>query len=226
MMVLTWPGRMSASSLSCGSLMMASSAPGMFLWAPNTLKFFKPAAAARLMAMATSGVVVSNPTPTNTISRSGCCSARRSASSGEYTICTLRPAACSLSRLDVEPGTRVMSPNVAMVTLSVRARAMTVSMSRFDVTHTGQPGPDARRVPSGMRLRMPLRAMAMVCVPHTSMSVAPPAGASFWMESTRPRASLGSLNAASSASSAAGSTVIGCPLRRRGCPRRQAPGTA
>ena len=129
MMVLTWPGRMSASSLSFGSLMMASSAPGMFLWAPNTVKFSRPAAAARLMAMATSGVVVSKPTPTNTISRSGFCWASASASSGEYTICTLRPAACSFRRLDVEPGTRVMSPNVAMVTLSVRASAMTVSMS-------------------------------------------------------------------------------------------------
>lgn len=120
--------------------MMTSSAPGMFLCAPNTVKFVRLRAAARLMAMATSGVVVSKPTPTNTIWRSGCCSASVSASSGEYTISMERPAACSFSRLDVEPGTRVMSPNVAMVTSGTRASAITVSMSRFDVTHTGQPG--------------------------------------------------------------------------------------
>ena len=187
--------------------MMASSAPGMFLCAANTVKFFRSAAAARLMAIATSGVVVSKPTPTNTISRSGRWAANASASSGEYTICTLRPAACSFSRLEVEPGTRVMSPNVAMVTFGMRARAMTVSMSRFEVTHTGQPGPLAKRVPGGMRLRMPLRAMATVCVPHTSMSVAPPAGASLPMDSMRPRASCGSLNAASSRCISAASTV-------------------
>ena len=203
------------------------------------------------MAMATSGVVVRSPRPRNTISRSGFCWARVSASSGEYTICTLRPAACSASRLDVEPGTRVMSPNVAMVTPGTRARAMTVSISLFEVTHTGQPGPDARRVPSGMRLRMPLRAMATVCVPHTSMSVAPPAGDSFAMDSMRPRASLGSLKAANSDSIVAASTVrarcagrssgaadvsretsvpveevIALPRRLRGCRRPPARGTA
>ena len=100
-----------------------------------------------------------------------------------------------------------MSPNVAMVMPGTRARAMTVSISLFEVTHTGQPGPDARRVPSGMRLRMPLRAMATVWVPHTSMSVAPPAGDSFAMDSMRPRASLGSLKAASSDSIVAASTA-------------------
>ena len=180
--------------------MMASSAPGMFLCAANTLKFFRSSAAARLMAMATKGVVVSKPTPTNTIWRSGCCCAKAMASSGEYTICTERPAACSLSRLDVEPGTRVMSPKVAMVTFGTRVSAITVSISLFEVTHTGQPGPDANRTLSGMRFRMPLRAIATVWVPHTSMSVAPWAGASLPMESIKPRASFGSLNAASSCS--------------------------
>ena len=143
-----------------------------------------------------------------------------------------------------------MSPNVAMVMPGTRARAMTVSISLFEVTHTGQPGPDARRVPSGMRLRMPLRAMATVWVPHTSMSVAPPAGDSFAMDSMRPRASLGSLKAASSDSIVAASTararcsgypsarrcsretsvpveeVIALPRRLRGCRRPPARGTA
>ena len=96
---------------------------------------------------------------------------------------TSRPCACSASKLDVDPGTRVMSPNVVMMMLGMRHSAMTVSISLFDVTHTGQPGPEERRTPSGMRLRMPLRAMATVCVPHTSMSVAL-SGASFWIVST------------------------------------------
>ena len=42
--------------------------------------------------MATSGVVVSKPTPTNTISRSGFCWARVSASSGEYTVWMMAPS--------------------------------------------------------------------------------------------------------------------------------------
>ena len=82
-MVPTWPGRMRASSLRSGSFTSVSRAPGMFLCAAKTLKFFRPMAAARLMAMATSGVVVSNPTPTNTISRSGLAFAKASASRGE-----------------------------------------------------------------------------------------------------------------------------------------------
>ena len=55
----------------------------MFLCAAKTLKFFRPMAAARWMAMATSGVVVSKPTPTNTISRSGSAFAKANASRGE-----------------------------------------------------------------------------------------------------------------------------------------------
>ena len=76
-----------------------------------------------------------------------------------------RPAACSLSEL-VEPGTRVMSPKVVMIAFGTRESAITVSMSWLLVTHTGQPGPLARRQPSGMSERMPFRAMATVCVPH------------------------------------------------------------
>ena len=83
MMVLTCPGRMSASSFSWGSLTMTSSALGMFLWMASTLKFLRPSALARLIAIAESGVVVSKPTPTNTIWRSGLFWASASASSGE-----------------------------------------------------------------------------------------------------------------------------------------------
>jgi len=42
-------------------------------------------------------------------------------------------------------------------------------MSPGDVTHTGQPGPDSKRTADGSAARMPLRAMACVWVPHTSM---------------------------------------------------------
>ena len=101
----------------------------MFLCAPYTVKFARPIACARFTAIAVSGVVVSKPTPTNTTWRSGSSCASRSASSGEYTMRTSRPAACSASRLLVEPGTRVMSPNVAMVTSGTRASAITLSMS-------------------------------------------------------------------------------------------------
>ena len=105
---------------------------------------------------------------------------------------TERPSACSFSRLEVEPGTRVISPKVAMVTPGTRERAITVSMSLLLVTHTGQPGPDAKRTPSGIMVRRPLRAIATVWVPHTSIRVAC-SGAHFSIEWIKPRASSGSL---------------------------------
>ena len=56
-------------------------------------------AAARLMAMATSGVVVSKPTPTNTTGRLGFSLAMVSASSGEYAnAAASRPSACSFEQ--------------------------------------------------------------------------------------------------------------------------------
>ena len=64
------------------------------------------------------------------------------------------------------------SPKVQKITPGRLAMSIQLSMRPIGSTHTGQPGPDARRVPSGMRLRMPLRAMATVWVPHTSISVA------------------------------------------------------
>ena len=140
--------------------------------ATKTLKFFNPRACARLMAIATKGVVVSKPTPTNTTSLSGFSCAILSASRGEYTILISRPAACSFNRLEVEPGTRVISPNVVIFTPGMRARAITVSISLLEVTQTGQPGPEASRVPSGIIERKPLRAIATVWVPHTSIRVA------------------------------------------------------
>ena len=191
-MVLTCPGKMRALTFSSGSPMSTSSAPGMFLCAAYTLKLASPIALARLIAMATSGVVVSKPTPTKMTGRVGFSLATVSASRGEYTMRMSRPAACSLRSELVEPGTRVMSPKVVIITFGTRESAMTVSMSWLLVTHTGQPGPLARRQPSGMSERMPFRAMATVCVPHTSIRVAC-SGASAWMLSMSPRASTGSL---------------------------------
>ena len=92
-----------------------------------------------------------------------------------------RPAACSFKRLEVDPGTRVMSPKVVIFTPGTRESAITVSMSLLEVTHTGHPGPDAKRVPSGIIVRKPLRAIDTVWVPHTSISVAC-CGAHFWIE--------------------------------------------
>ena len=145
-----------------------------------------------------SGVVVSKPTPTKTTSLSGFCSATRSPSSGEYTMRMSRPAAFSALSEEVEPGTRVMSPKVVRMTLSMRDSAMTVSMSLFAVTQTGQPGPLMSSTPSGRMLRMPLRASATVCVPHTSISLTEPPhfstalGPTVRMTSTSSRPSSGS----------------------------------
>ena len=162
MMVETCPGRMSASRATSGSLTSASSVGGTVLCAVKTLKLRSPSRAARRTAAAMSGVVVSKPTPTNTTSRSGFSVAIFSASSGEYTMRTSRPAACSADSELVEPGTRFMSPKVVRTRPSMRASAMTVSMSRLAVTHTGQPGPLIRRTPGGRMDRKPLRAMATV----------------------------------------------------------------
>ena len=55
----------------------------------------------------------------------------------------------------VDPGTRIMSPKVAMMTSSRSLSAMAWSISRLAVTQTGQPGPDRSLSPSGMMERNP-----------------------------------------------------------------------
>ena len=104
-----------------------------------------------------------------------------------------RPSARSLKSELVEPGTRVMSPKVVMVTPGTRDRPITVSMSWLAVTHTGQPGPDMSRRFLGMAERMPLRAMATVWVPQTSIRLTGRSlGVSSSISSMSSRASLGS----------------------------------
>jgi hypothetical protein len=106
-----------------------------------------------------------------------------------------RPSAFSRESELREPGTLTISPKVVSVMPGWRPISMAMSMSRFAVTQTGQPGPESSVTFSGMRSRSPLRAMETVWVPHTSMIfmgrvAAPPmAAASF-------KASCGSRNAA------------------------------
>ena len=86
----------------------------------------------------------------------------------------------------------------------MRASAMTVSMSTLAVTHTGHPGPLTSFTQSGRMERKPLRAMATVCVPHTSIRCTVPPhsraarGATSRMASISSRPSAGSRNAVKS----------------------------
>ena len=95
------------------------------------------------MLAAMSGAVVSKPTPMKMTWSSGLRAASSTASSGEYTMRTSAPADFSAASDDVLPGTRIMSPRVAIHVPSSRASAMAWSMSRLAVTHTGQPGPES-----------------------------------------------------------------------------------
>ena len=128
-MVETCPGRMNPSMCVCGSPAIARSAGGVVLWAQKTEKFLRLCACASRMAAAIVGVVVSKPTPMKMTSLPGLSCASESASSGEYTMRTSRPAAFSAASELVDPGTRIMSPNVAIMAPGTRARAMAWSMS-------------------------------------------------------------------------------------------------
>ena len=154
-MVETWPGRMKPSMRVCGSLAIAHSAGGVVLWTLRTEKFCRSRACASRIAAAMVGVVVSNPTPMKMTGRPGFSRAMVRASRGEYTMRTSCPAAFSAARELVDPGTRIMSPNVVMMTPSTRASAMARSMSWLAVTHTGQPGPESRCRFAGMIERKP-----------------------------------------------------------------------
>ena len=103
------------------------------------------------------GAVVSNPTAKNTTSRSGVSTARRKASSGEYTKRTSAPRALASSRLPVLPGTRIMSPNDVKITPSVSATAIASSTRPIGITHTGQPGPCTSSTVSGSTCSIPCR---------------------------------------------------------------------
>src|ERR1035437_5330677 len=87
-----------------------------------------------------------------------------------------------------------MSPNVASATPGSRPSSMAKSMSRLAVTQTGHPGPDSSVTFSGIKSRRPKRAIATVCVPHTSMSFIGRSAASL-MSPIRGFASSGSRHA-------------------------------
>ena len=110
-------------------------------WLQNTLKFLTPNARARTSVTAVDGAVVSNPTAKNTTWRSGLSTATLSASSGEYTNRTSAPRAFASIRLPLEPGTRIMSPNVVKMTPGCSASHIASSTRPIGITHTGQPGP-------------------------------------------------------------------------------------
>src|SRR3990170_1343226 len=75
----------------------------------------------------------------------------------------------SFSREEDLPGTRSMSPNEASRTRRSLPREIAASMYPSGVTQTGQPGPESIVTAPDRSGRMPLRAMATVCVPHTSI---------------------------------------------------------
>ena len=113
---------------------------------------------------------------------------------------TSRPAAFWRDSDVVDPGTRIMSPKVAMTTPSRRESAMAWSMSRLEVTQTGQPGPESRCTPAGMMERKPYRPMLTVWVPQTSIRLICRSPAMAWMESMSRRASAASRKAPKSIS--------------------------
>ncbi len=69
------------------------------------------------------------------------------------------------------------------------ASSSTASITSGGVTHTGQPGPLRSCTFSGSAARRADFAMAMVCVPHTSISFTLPTGSAAIAESIRLRAS-------------------------------------
>ena len=80
------------------------------------------------------------------------------------------PSAFSFCRLDVEPGTLIISPKVTMMVSFWRERAMARSISPLGVTQTGQPGPEINRMCSGRTPLIPYRKIETVCVPQTSIN--------------------------------------------------------
>ena len=60
----------------------------------------------------------------------------------EYTVFIDAPFALSFSRLEHEPGTLSMSPNVAIVTSLRAPNHIALSRKLLGVTHTGHPGPE------------------------------------------------------------------------------------
>ena len=79
----TWPGPTKPSKIICGSSNNALIGGGTVMWLQKMVKFVSPSASACRIDNAVEGVVVSNPRPKNTTSRSGLRRASSSASSGE-----------------------------------------------------------------------------------------------------------------------------------------------
>ena len=153
--VETCPGPMNPSSRRSGDSSSARSGGTIVTWLHTHEKFGTPSAFARFSVSAVDGAVVSKPIAKNTTSRSGFSLARRSASSGEYTMRTSAPSAFASSSVPSEPGTRIMSPKQVKITPGWCAIAMPSSTRPIGITQTGQPGPCTSSTFSGSRSSTP-----------------------------------------------------------------------
>ena len=103
MTTATCPGKRKPSTLTCESASNILNAGGTSFCADNMNKFFTPRAFAAKTVAAAVGAVVSKPTAKKIIFLCGLSSAICMQSSGEV-----------FAKLEREPGTLSMSPNVAM----------------------------------------------------------------------------------------------------------------
>ena len=165
-MAAAWPAARKPSTLLSGISATISIAGGMYLWAESTEKF---AGTPAVITAAVATAVVSNPLAKKTTSSPGRASASSTACVTEYTLEILPPSAAASASERAVPGTRSMSPYVAMCT-PCRASAMASSISGQSVTHTGQPGPMITVSCSGKVARSPNRAMACSWLPQTCIT--------------------------------------------------------
>ena len=168
--VQTCPAARNPSTRRSGAERIDSIAGGTSTCETSSEKLVTPRDFAWCTAIAWAGAVVSKPTAKKTISRSGRCSARASASSGEYTTRTSPPRAFTDRRSRSVPGTRSMSPNEQKITSGREASATAWSTIATGVTQTGHPGPWISAISGGKSSSRPKRTIVWVCPPQISMS--------------------------------------------------------
>ena len=176
MTMLTWPGQRNPSRRGPGSAIRIRSAGGTTLWTEKTERLAIPFWRAVRIIDATVGAVVSKPIPMKRTSRfpvrlrqGRCrpwptrppgCRPRRPAAAGDSPRPCRGPASCRRRwQRKTFPAGQIEGP---------------VDVPD-DVTQTGQPGPDIRRMPGGRSFRIPYRPIAWVWLPQTSMNVTGPA---------------------------------------------------
>ena len=172
MTTLTCPGRGTRRAAFPRRRRAASSAGGMSLRAPKHREVRRPRRARLEQRRRIAGAVVSNPTPRNTTSAARACprplAARRA---GSTRSARRRRGRAPRSRDDSRAGN---PHHVAERRDDHAGRARdrdARSISPSGVTHTGHPGPEMSLRPGRQERRAGRsREMAIVCVPHTSMS--------------------------------------------------------